>query len=264
MNLNLLLTEEQFLERSINSPYCFKLEKNNQFLYYFGANHSNDPEDKQNSLLREFFQEFSLISNNREKIVFIESLPIANDCSSEREMIIKHGERGLISFLAKEKNIRCLNIDQTFSEEAIELIKKFELGYVFYYYFVRNVRSWLKKYRNKTFDEILIMSIEDCHKKIGELSKGFDLNLVKKVHFEIFGKELDSSEICNIERAPVPIYEDSIINEIARKSSRLRDENLLRNIEKEWVIGNDVFVVYGFSHSVKEEPVLRELVFTGL
>jgi hypothetical protein len=52
----------------------------------------------------------------------------------------------------------------------------------------------------------------------------------------------------------------SRINEIARKTSDVRDENILNEIVKYWSEGKSVFVVFGSGHLIIQEPALREIL----
>jgi hypothetical protein len=57
-----------------------------------------------------------------------------------------------------------------------------------------------------------------------------------------------------------PRLETSIINRIsAFDDSGLRDNYILDEIEKYWKKGLSIFIIYGHSHAVMQEPVLRSM-----
>lgn len=43
--LELLLSEEDFRNKELKSPYIYKISKENKNLFYFGGNHSHDTEE---------------------------------------------------------------------------------------------------------------------------------------------------------------------------------------------------------------------------
>ncbi len=56
-----------------------------------------------------------------------------------------------------------------------------------------------------------------------------------------------------------PLLTISVINDVARSCGRLREIEILKEIERFWTEGKNIFIVYGQTHAVIQEPVLKTL-----
>src|SRR3990167_4211459 len=75
MNKDLLLSREQYAEARKNygpSPFTFEIENEKQALFYFGANHSRNPKNRQYLILKEYWKRFLRITEGKDKIILIE------------------------------------------------------------------------------------------------------------------------------------------------------------------------------------------------
>lgn len=74
MDQSLLLPREKYFEaaRARGQFPSFEIEKHNQILFYFGANHSRDPQNGQYSELKKYWDEFLRKTNGKNSIVLIE------------------------------------------------------------------------------------------------------------------------------------------------------------------------------------------------
>lgn len=100
----LIMTSQEYRKLSIRSPYKYVINSGDQFLYYFGDNHSSDPDDSQYNELFKFWKEFVIKTEGRQRIVFIEGglTPISNTL---KEAIRKNSTAGCITYLAKESDM---------------------------------------------------------------------------------------------------------------------------------------------------------------
>ena len=57
-----------------------------------------------------------------------------------------------------------------------------------------------------------------------------------------------------------PTEDYSNINRILRESSLVRDKYIVKQIQKYWKEGKDIFIVYGASHAVMQEAAIRYIV----
>jgi hypothetical protein len=83
---------------------------------------------------------------------------------------------------------------------------------------------------------------------------------VLQIHRKIFGKELDLSDKDAVRRIQSPVSNESVINDIARASLKVRDCAILDSIGKFWEEGKNIFVVYGATHAIIQERAIREIV----
>jgi len=242
-------------------PYLFKLNKDKQFLYYSGIEHSTDPRHKQFDILEDFFEDF-IKDSNREKVVFIEGneIPIKALLKDRDENIKKLGERGLVLDLALKNNINYIYGELSFQEEADILNKEFSQENIIYFYITRLICGLLRKNPNKDFEEVFKMAILDWLNNLNWNKDLFTKEKIKESHKKLFDEEMTSCSIKLIKKVCIPVNEDfSIINKIARKSSQTRDKTVLEKIKKEWEKGNSIFIIYGHNHSDRQEPFLRKM-----
>jgi len=242
-------------------PYLFKLNKDKQFLYYFGAEHSTDPQHKQFDILENFFEDF-IKDSNQEKVVFIEGneIPIKALLKDRNENIKKLGERGLVLDLALKNKINYIYAELSFQEEADILNKEFSQENIIYFYITRLICGLLRKNSNKNFEEVLEMVILDWSNNLNWNKDLFTKEKIKESHKKLFNEEMTSHSIELIKKICIPISEDfSIINKIAKISSQTRDKALLEKVKQEWGSGKSIFIVYGHNHSTKQEAFLRDL-----
>ena len=242
-------------------PYLFKLNKDKQFLYYFGAEHSNDFQHRQFNLLEDFFKEF-VKYNNREKVVFIEGneIPIKALSESRDENIKKLGERGLLLDLTLKNKISYVYGELYFQEEADILNKDFSQENIIYFYVTRLICGLLRKNPIRDFEEVLEMAIADWSHNLNWDKELFTIKKIKGIHKRLFKEEMSSDSIELIKKVCIPINEEfSIINRIAKVSSQTRDKAVLQKIKEKWKEKKSIFIVYGHNHSLKQELYLREM-----
>ncbi|OGY60832.1 MAG: hypothetical protein A3I31_01495 [Candidatus Colwellbacteria bacterium RIFCSPLOWO2_02_FULL_44_20b] len=77
----------------------WNLEKDKQHLFYFGAEHSRNPEDKQFTEIENYWNDFLKRTDGKNKIVFIES-GVKEIYKDKAEAVKKQGEVGFTAFLA--------------------------------------------------------------------------------------------------------------------------------------------------------------------
>jgi len=242
-------------------PYLFKLNNKNQSLYYFGTEHSTDPKHHQFEVLRDFLGDF-LKNTSENRIVFIEGnqIPIKALLDNEGDNIRKLGERGFILDLALKNNIRYVYAELSFQEEADLLNKEFSKENIVYFYIVRLMCGLLRKNQKLNFDLTLEKSLNDWVQFLNWDKKLFTKNGINKTHQKLFGQEFSVQSVELIKKVCIPINQDfSIINKIAKMSSEIRDNAVLKKIKEDWKKGKSIFIIYGYNHSTQQEPFLRDM-----
>lgn len=82
-----------------DDPYILKYERGGRLLIFFGARHSNDPEDAQWIDLEKHWKAFIGHTNSR-KIVLYEQGPLNLEHLSKIEALQQESESGLVVWLA--------------------------------------------------------------------------------------------------------------------------------------------------------------------
>jgi len=244
-------------------PYCFEIEKDGQYLYYFGANHSRDIKDEQYQKLEEYWQSFKDKTKNHTKIVLVEG-GVRKLWPDEKTAVIKDSEAGYITYLAAKDNIHIESPEPERDAERQFLLQKYSKDQIQYYYFVRIVPVWHRLPKeSQTLDEF----IKGYAKSLSNGARGEDWNEydfsfenMKKIHYELFSTIFDENDKDFLRSLGNPTNEKTVINKVARDSSRFRDVYIVSKICDLWAEHKNIFVVFGLAHPIFQEPALRKLL----
>ncbi len=258
MNPSLLLPREKYAEESkkYGGEYStFEIETDKQILFYFGANHSRDPQNPQYPALREYWQRFLKLAEGKEKIVLVEG-GLRKLEKNEESAITKGGsEGGLITFLAHQADvtIACPDISD---DELMKRLPDSNKDEVLLYWFL----SWLNNFRKHAdpkpdFEKSAQMWCKN--QKPRKMWKDVEISLprLKKLYKKILGKDFNENK--NPNDLVNPNKTESVINKIARAQSDLRDANIASEIERYWNEGKSIFVVFGRGHLIIEKSALE-------
>lgn len=241
-------------------PYHIELQKGNQYFYYFGANHSRDPQNFQYPELKKYWQEFLEKTHSTNIIVLVEG-GIRKVRENENEAIQKDSEAGLITFLATQAGVHSDSPEPSRNEERNELTKQFTKEEVQYYYFARVAHQWdgLPNPR-PSFEEYMGRFLG--RDKLGSNWPDFDFSMenMKQIHKTIFDTALDENNKEFFYSIINPTSEKSVINKVARACSTIRNIYTILKIEEFWRQHKNIFVVFGMAHLILQEPALRELL----
>jgi hypothetical protein len=239
-------------------PYCFKIEKNRQYTYYFGANHSHDPKNEQFPILKEFWGDFVEKINDRKSVVFIEG-GLRKRIESEDTAIKEDSEAGLVTFLAHTAGIPAYCPEPDATKERESLLKKFSKEEIQYYYFARVAHAWHRRNPKPDFEEYIghYLKQDEADSKWEDFD--FSMGNMKMIHKTLFGVDFENDEKFSFQNIN-PATENSVINKVARACSTYRNVHIVSEILKFWKEGKSVFVVFGGAHAILQEPALRELL----
>ena len=242
------------------TPYQYTIEKGNQVLYYFGAHHTNDPKHKQYEMIREFWEKFLDKTQGKNSIVFVEGGE-RQVYSSELEAIANGGEPNFITYLASKENIPTFSPEPPERMRFEELNKKFTKEEIAYYGFARMSLQW-NRYLDKKpdFKEYLTNSLNCDKENSGWVDFDFSIERMIELQKKMFNREFKEDDKQFYYDVINPTTTFSRINELSRfEDSGFRDLYILRQIEKYWNEGKNLFIVYGCSHAVMHEPAVRML-----
>lgn len=251
-----LMTYEEYKRKRFRIPYKFSLTKKDQCLFYFGANHSCNPKDKQYPQLEKFWNKFIKQTKGKNCIVLVEGR-VRKLFKNKEEAIIKGGcEGGFITLLAHQYNINTAcpephenlmiqQLSKCFSKDLISYTKiaqtilqairisKVDKKFNFVDYLKPTIKYYLGN--NKTIDDLKIL-----HKTLFNTT----FNLKDEKFFY---------KITN------PVIQDTIINQVCRKNSIFRDLNIIKEIEKHICDKKNIFIVFGATHAIMQEKAIRNI-----
>ncbi len=227
-------------------------------MYYFGERHLFKPVDPQWIELKEFWNDFIEKTRGQKRIVFIEGgiRPVEEN---ERQAIIKHGGMGLVTYLAHQEKVEIHSPEPGEGYERLELEKNFSKNIIQYYYFARVVFQWGELMDPKPdFVKYITGYLDNDRKGSGWKEYDFSLDAMKKIHVELFQTPFDEKNIEFFYNVSNPVVIKYEINKVAAASSTIRDEYIVREIQKYINDGYSIFAEYGCTHVVMQEPALRE------
>ncbi|MBI3572430.1 hypothetical protein HY091_02795 [Candidatus Kaiserbacteria bacterium] len=255
-----LMTYAEYEKIHDEKPYLFQLESGGNRLFYFGENHSFDPDDQQWKAVKSFWQEFLKKTEGRNRIAFVEGgeRPLS---SSEKESIEKNGGMGLLTYLAHQEGIETYSPEPSERKERAELEKQFSREQIQYYYFAQMAYQWERKQDPKPdFDTYMRRALKSDERQSGWSDFDFSLERMRQVHIQLFGTPFDPGKKNFWNKIVNPAMRPTVLNGVARASSRYRDEHIVNEIVKYMKDGHSIFAEYGGTHVVMQEPLLRALL----
>lgn len=253
-----LMTYKEYNKKRHFVPYLFKIEKNGQVLYYFGSNHSYDPKNEQYVALKKYWSEFSVKTKPGNSLILVEGgvRPIAK---SAKEAISKGAEANLITYLGSKMGYKTHTPEPGRVAETKNLLSKYTKQQIQYFYFARVVNQWGNMVSKPNFDEYINRFLERDKKETGWKNFDFSLRNMKKIHKSLFGGEFENKHTSFFGSISNPTYRTTAINAFSQDQGIERDILVVEEILKKWRDGINIFIVFGHTHAVVQEPVLKKL-----
>lgn len=267
--LDSIMTVEKYAQIRHETPYIFTLKIEDTELYYFGAPHERDP---QNSLFSEIETAFNQVNPD---IVFVEGLHDRGDRdkfneqaknTSRDEVIHRAGESGFTLKLAVEKGIEWQSPEPSDEDLYNDLLNK---GFSKDDIFARHVLNILPQYNRLMKKEGFKQYVDDFMDDFKQATnwEGFDYSYERAIELgqQILGRSISVENEPNALDFvdPIPWEEkksiQTVLNRISTASSLFRDRKIVNDIASAIKTHKRVFVVYGASHAVMQEPALRKL-----
>lgn len=256
----LLLSWEESNKKKFSTPYIFQINKDGQDLVYFGAEHSNDPNNEQFRLMEKLWNEI-LHKHSRENIISIfEGSGVFKINLSKEESILRFGESGFIAYLGNKSGVQVFGFEPNRGDIMKELIEKYDKENCFYQHIAQLILQWNRYLRKPDFENYINRFIKRDEKETGWGNFDFSLSNIKVIHEKLFNTTFDENDKDFFSKIVDPSKNIGIINEITRRVSLIRNINIVQGISGEWKKGNSIFVVYGSGHAVIQEPALKELL----
>lgn len=275
--LDKIMTAEEYSKLEHPTPYLYELKDGEKELHYFGAYHSRNPED---GIFKDIEKKFGEVapdlvliegmSNIRQKRESFEKnqLKLGDDEVAVRKNVIDAaGESGFALLLAIEKGIDCESPEPENSDMYGALL---EQGFSKDDIFAEQVFLVLPQYHRQTektgFKEYAEPYIDSFKKATNWKDFDYSYEHALEAAQKAIGKDID---VENDEHSldyvdPIP-WENkkeaqTVMNQIARATSQYRDKFMVSEMAKALETHKKIFVVFGASHAVMQEPALRELM----
>jgi len=267
--LEKIMTVDEYSNLHHETPYVFSLKSGDKELFYFGAPHVRDPK---NSIFSEIRTAFDKANPD---IIFVEGMNASIDRNiinkkareaTADEAIDGAGEAGFALKLGLEKGIEWQSPEPKDADLYDHLQKQ---GFSKEEIFTRAVLLVLPQYNRQInkqeFKEYSKSFIEQFEK--GTNWEGFDYSYERAIQIggRILGKSInfDNEEEASDYIDPTPWPEkketQTVLNRIGEASSTFRDKYIVKDIAEALKKYKRLFIVYGASHAVMQEPALEEL-----
>lgn len=249
-----LLTWEEYVKNSEKTPYILELPTNKGGLLYYGSLHKVDPRHPQFVDIERRWKKFKPTMVLSEGGIW----PLED---SRKKAICRHGEGGLMRFLAAKNGIPIQSIDPPRKIEVIHLSRFFTPDKIKLYYILRQAvinRNMKKDMNNVNYVNCLLGELSKLDRFKGNPSTYDEFELTAR---KLFPNLKDWRSIpCSHFYSNGP---ENFLAKIHLKVNEFRDNYMLKILLNELKKGKRVFAVVGRSHVVKQEPVLRSELNVG-
>lgn len=267
--LSSIMTAEEYAQIQHETPYVFDFKFGDTRLFYFGSPHTRDPK---NPLFKDIENAFNEVEPD---VVFVEGINVSGDrnrfnervkSASSQEVIEHMGEAGYALKLGVEKGIEWRSPEPTGEDLYNNLLRKgFSKDHIFAWDVLHILPQYNRLLKKESFKDYVKGSID--YFKQATHWEGFDYSYENaiKLSEEIIGHAIDvENEPEAIDYIdPIPWEEkkdtQTILNHIGQASSLFRDKKIVSGVADSLKTHKRVFVVYGASHAVMQEPALRKL-----
>jgi len=167
---------------------------------------------------------------------------------------------GLVTFLAHQKQIEKICPEPPPKIVYSELQKHFARDEIQYYYFARSCWQWARMNKTTGFESYITGCLKQDAKDSDWTDYDFSFEHMKQIQKTIFGLNFNINNSDFFKKIIDPTKNETVINKVSRfEDEGLRDMHIVEVIEKYWNQGKSIFVIYGSTHAVIQEPVLKTL-----
>lgn len=233
---------------SYSWPYILNLRSTPGALLYYGARHSYAPDDPQLARIEELWEDFQpTIALNEGGHPPVEA--------SREEAIRKHGEAGLLRFLAAQHDVPVTTLDPSRAQEVAWLRRTYPVEQIKLFFLLRSATQYVAREGDSglPFEMERVLRIYHATPGLREPPSSWaELGTVYEKYFP------DRGPIAHVPETWFdPARHDTLLNGIARDSSDYRDRFVINVLAGHVREGHRVFAVMGGSHVVRQERRLR-------
>lgn len=141
-----IMSFEEYAQLSVRAPYILNIHARKGHLLYFGAEHTYDPTHPQLSELEKLWKDF------HPTIAFHEGRGQAEE-KSRKEAVARHGEAGIVWFLAARNGIPVRSIEPYRADEVSALLQHFSGERIKLFYILRQVTQHRRMRKVEPLDD---------------------------------------------------------------------------------------------------------------
>jgi hypothetical protein len=264
-----IMTHEAYAETRHGRPYIFELNHGPKELCYVGAGHTNNPDSPLFDQIEASFEKA------QPEMVFVEGFSTHMDknefneqikTASREQVIEQMGESGFTIKLGVEHGLDWHSPEPTDKEQYAYLVDQgFSHDEIFAWDIVHMLPQYYRQVKKTTFQEYVeqyrLRFIENTEWENFDYSYDRAVELIEGIVGHSF--EVNSEEEAKDFVDPIP-WEDkkvrqTVFNRLSAASNLLRDRKIVTDIANALETYDRLFVVYGASHAVMQEPALRKL-----
>ncbi len=246
---NNFLTYREYYQKQIEPPYIIEINRPKGSLLYIGVSHTANPEDPQIKTIIDKWNEFN------PTLTFSEGGVWGLEINIETA-VRKHGEGGLLRYLAAMDSVPIRNIDLG-DAALVELLKKdYTAEQIKLFTILQYIPQYFRLQTEQSFSAYVMDAIRALSKKPG--LEGFPRDLAElAASIELHLPELANWRYVDT-RWISPLDSLAFTNEIARLSGYYRNRHIANSLIESVEQGERVFAVSGLTHVVMQEPVIRK------
>lgn len=255
--LNAQLQAQMDSTGSYSIPYT-DITSGKKHLIFFGASHTRNSEHPQFAQLTKAFE------NMNPEIAFNEGGQIKEDhkYATADSAIISNGETGLLKYLCDGIGIKMMDGDMDDKQEFAALQQEIPKDKIYLY---MAVERYLNGYKQGHFPGMTLE--EGWTKKFIPYLVRSEFNLtteeqsfdyLKTIYKQYLHRDFSLDSLVEIQE--YYLIDDGVFGDVGRATKTVRDQALLKKIDKAFEQYDRVFVVFGGSHRIALEPALQEIM----
>lgn len=265
-----LMTVQEYAQIKHPRPYEYTLKADDRELAFFGPRHTNDPSDPIFEKIRQH------LNTKKPDLVLVEGMEAINklspaqlkqltDLTPETDAIKKHGENFFTTKLAIDQGIKVISPEPS-DLSAIQYLE--QQGLPRDAIFAQQVASIITQYaRTQTkpdFETYVSRYLNRMSIQFSWNDFDFSLDHFKQIHLALFNVpfNLENTALYKAASDPIP-WEGKPYgptNQVAASWGQYRDRHIIDTIQDSLDTHKNIFIVYGASHAVIQEPALRKLM----
>lgn len=242
------------------NPYILEFENGKKKIVFCGVNHLTNNSDITNPMFVKIEKKFFDVSPN---VSINEGGDISKKVyKSKQEALLKDGEIGLLKIVSDSLKIKTVDGDMLTKLEFQELLKHYSIG-DFLAYIVTERFMWTLKGEHvkdhKEIDKRYSQFIQTYIIKSGEVKLNRNeqtLAFYKSNYEKLLNRKFSIEEL----EPTNPFEPIGKFQEIGRKSKEIRDQYLLKTIDRLLETHDKIFIVFGGWHLLTCEPGLRQII----
>jgi len=264
-----LLSLEEYVALSHEVPYVYTCEPEDRKLTVFGADHSNDPEHPQFQQLEAIFETEEphcvLIEGLQDEVVFTRLSSLLKNLHGE-VAIQQGGESVYAAALALATGYTWGSVEP--SDSALFSYLE-SLGFsrqnIVVWYALRLLPQYVRREETIHFNEYITPFLEQLARATGWSEAQQDSQKVLEEATQLLQRDLvlhSEAQALRYVSAVATLAHDqdyTVMNTISAVANEFRDRAMVQAIHTALCDYSSVLVVYGASHAVVQEPVLRAM-----